>query len=127
MKGAQRGIQKETKELINVVTAHHLDDATETYLMSFLKSGINHTKVIPYTRREPHTVRPFLLNKKAEMRAYCTKWSIPFLDDPMNELGNCSRSIIRYQLLPLALSVNPGLYKQVANIIREEQSCSHSD
>lgn len=122
MKRAQRDIEKETGELINVVTAHHLDDALETYLMSFLKSGTNHTKVIPYTRREPHTVRPFLLNKKDEMRAYCMKWNIPFLDDPMNELGNCSRSVIRHQMVPLALSVNPGIYKQVEKLIREDVS-----
>lgn len=123
MKSMQRDILRETGELITVVTAHHLDDALETYLMSFLKSGTNHTKVIPYSRREPHTIRPFLLNKKAEMRAYCLKWNIPFLDDPMNELGNCSRSIIRHQIVPLVLSVNPGIYRQVEKLIREGASC----
>lgn len=103
---------------IPIITAHHLDDALETYLMSFLKAGPNHTKVIPYERREPLILRPFLLTRKEQLRAYCAKWDVPFLDDPFNELGTCTRSIIRHEVLPKALAVNPGLYKQVERIYR---------
>lgn len=91
-----------------IATAHHLDDAVETYIF-----GCAHgrEKFISYEFR--NVVRPFLLTPKQELINWCLRHSIPYLQDPSNENTDYTRNQIRLNVLPALLKVNPGLHTVV--------------
>lgn len=66
---------------------------------------------IPYRRK--HVIRPFLLNRKQEFRDWAERQRVPFLEDPSNCDTKYTRNLIRRELMPVALKVNPGLHKTV--------------
>jgi tRNA(Ile)-lysidine synthase len=95
-----------------VMTGHNLDDQVESYLMHTIK-GL--AKLIPY--RNKNVIRPMLYLKKIELLQYCAYHKIPYLIDPSNFDESNNRSIVRNQIVPIALKVNPGLYKTVTKLV----------
>jgi tRNA(Ile)-lysidine synthase len=87
-----------------VVTAHHLDDAVETWIFSSLHGD---SKLIPY--RRGNIVRPFLVSPKDELRSWATRRSLKWMDDSSNDDTRFVRNRIRKEIVPQALIVNPGL------------------
>jgi tRNA(Ile)-lysidine synthase len=96
-----------------IVTAHHLDDATEWWIFSSLHGK---GKLIPY--QNGNVIRPFLLTPKEEILSWAERKSVEYLDDPANEDEKYMRSIVRHRILPEALRVNPGLRTVVKKKIR---------
>ena len=96
------------KEPLHVVTGHHLDDCVETWIWSSL-NGIG--KIIPYANR--NVIRPFRLTKKEDFINWASKFDVPFIEDDSNQDMSFTRNIIRHQLMPVALKVNPGLHKVI--------------
>ena len=99
-----------------VVTAHHLDDCVETWIWSSMHGE---GKVIPY--RYKSVVRPFRLNKKANMQMWAELNNVPWLDDPSNTDTRYVRNHIRHELMPHAQKVNPGLHKMVKKKLLREK------
>jgi tRNA(Ile)-lysidine synthase len=95
--------------LLDVITAHHLDDCVETYLWSMMHGT---AKVIPYRRNR--VVRPFLLSPKADLVAWAERNSVHWIDDASNKDTKYMRNYVRHELMPHALHINPGLAKVVA-------------
>lgn len=87
-----------------VITAHHLDDATEWWVFSSLHGK---GKIIPY--QHENVIRPFLLTPKSEILSWAERKGVQYLDDPSNKDEKYMRSIIRHQIMSPALKVNPGL------------------
>jgi tRNA(Ile)-lysidine synthase len=100
-----------------VVTAHHLDDAVETYLFNCLH-GKSHT--MPAHNR--NVIRPFLCTPKSALLSWCDRKQVPHVTDPSNTDLRYMRNLIRDQIVPLALRVNPGLRKVVRKIIQDDFS-----
>jgi len=102
-----------------VVTGHHLDDAVEWWLFTSL-----HGRPRTMSIRNPDTnvVRPFLATPKTELLEWCQKKGIPFVQDPSNESRNHARNIIRHDIMPHALAVNPGLRTTVRSMIQKEKN-----
>lgn len=92
----------------HVLTGHNLDDAVETWVWSSLHGQ---SKLIPY--RNGNILRPLLLTKKSTLKEWCDSHNVPYFIDPGNEDRRYMRSIVRHDILPHALKVNPGLYKVV--------------
>ena len=92
----------------NVITAHHLDDAVESWIFSSLHGE---SKLIPY--RNGNVLRPFLITPKSEMIAWCKKRYLSWIEDETNRDLRHPRNRIRHQIVPEALKVNPGLHKVV--------------
>ena len=104
-----------------VVTAHHLDDAVETYLFNCLH-GKNHT--IPL--RHHNVVRPFLTTPKREFENWCERKGVPWIEDASNHDIKHMRNLIRHNIVPEALRVNPGLSTVVKKIVvREFDLCEN--
>lgn len=101
---------EQTGELAFVASGHNLDDAIETWIFSCLHGRPDKIPVIGAA-----LVKPFLLWPKESMGEYCRKFSVPYLVDPSNQDRNFMRSIIRHDIVPLALQVNPGL----ATVVRK--------
>lgn len=99
-----------------VLTAHHLDDAAETWIWSSL-----HGKpvLLPY-RRGP-VLRPLLLNRKEALREWATKNGLEWVEDNSNGDLRYTRNYIRRELMPHALRVNPGLHTVVKKKLLQRQ------
>lgn len=91
-----------------VITCHHLDDCTETWIWSSLNGK---GKTIPY--RNKNVIRPFRLNRKSVFVNWCRRNNVPWVEDTSNSDTKHVRNFIRHELMPKALVVNPGLHKVV--------------
>jgi tRNA(Ile)-lysidine synthase len=95
-----------------VIMAHHLDDCVETYLFNCVH-GKHHT--IPLRNR--NVVRPFLTTPKSEFESWCARKAVPHVTDPSNSDVRHMRNLIRHQIVPEALKVNPGLRTVVKKLV----------
>ena len=86
-----------------VLTAHHLDDLLETYLMQEARHGI----VSYYGIQNSTTiynclvVRPLLSYTKKELNEYCYENQIPFSIDASNLSNDYTRNKIRHEKIEL--------------------------
>lgn len=97
-----------------VVTAHHLNDCVETYIWSMCH-GI--AKVIPY--RRGRVVRPFLLNTKQELTNWATRKGLKWHDDASNQNTRYTRNLVRHEVMPKILQINPGIEQVVRRIVQD--------
>lgn len=88
----------------NILTAHNLNDCTESYLMNAIFQGHGEFKPIPFKTEFVNfsLLRPFLLTDKEEMIKYCKQNNLMqfVIDDPLNHDLTRIRNWIRYDLLP---------------------------
>jgi tRNA(Ile)-lysidine synthase len=98
-----------------VVTAHHLDDSVETYLWGCLHG----TAKVPEIVRG-NVVRPFLTTPKQKLIDWCVRKNVPWIEDKSNNNTEFTRNYIRKELMPHALTVNPGLHKVIKKIIEQK-------
>lgn len=87
-----------------VITGHHLDDAVETWIFSSLH-GMG--KLIPYQRN--NVIRPFLITPKSSLVEWCKRRDLRWVEDPSNTDTRFMRNLIRHNILPEALRLNPGI------------------
>lgn len=97
-----------------VVTAHHLDDAVETWIFTSLH-GI--PRLIPYSRGI--VIRPFLTTTKESLTLWCEKNGLSWIEDKTNGDVKFARNRIRHNIVPEALVINPGLRKMISKKYRE--------
>lgn len=91
-----------------VVTGHHLGDAIETWIFTSLHGE---PKLIPYSRG--NVIRPFLVTPKEEIRQWAYRKSLSWIEDESNCDPKYMRNLIRMNIVPEALKVNPGLEKVI--------------
>lgn len=107
----------ETCESKNLVTAHHLGDCIESYLMNCFK-GHHDWKVPikPASYHENFTIlHPFLLFTKDNFKYQCIKNDLMrfVCEDETNEQNICRRNFIRNTILPLLNQENIFIEKVV--------------
>ena len=95
-----------------IITGHNLDDCVETWIMSSLHGN---PKIIPY--RNKNIIRPFLLTKKEELRKWCVKNSLDWIEDESNQDDKYTRNHIRNNMMSDVLKVNPGIHKTISKKI----------
>lgn len=91
-----------------IVTAHHLDDAVETWVWS----SMHGTPKLPEIQRG-NVIRPFLSTPKAELVDWCVRKSVPWYDDPSNTDQKFMRNYIRHTVMPVVEKINPGIQKTI--------------
>lgn len=105
-----------------IITAHHLDDAVETYIFNALNGKCytipEERKLLTSSGFSTTIIRPFMENTKESLLMYCHENNINYFDDPTNHDGSNMRSYIRKNIVHQALYVNPGLYKVVLKNIK---------
>lgn len=103
-----------------VVTAHHLDDAVETWMFTAVHGK---PRLIPQIRSIPDSdlivIRPFLSTRKEVLVDWCDRKEVPYVIDPTNETGSNARAKMRRNLIPAALEINPGIHKVIRKKILE--------
>lgn len=100
-----------------VVTAHHLDDAVETWVWSSMH-GI---PKLPHVRRG-NILRPFLITAKLELMSWCVRKNVPWVDDLTNEDQTYMRNYIRHTVMPVVHPINPGIQKTIKKKLTEQES-----
>ena len=108
----------------HVLTAHHLDDSLETFLINLSRgSGIDGLLGIPKIN---HTVyRPLLIFKKDEILSYAKENKISWREDSSNRKQDYLRNQIRIEVLPKLKEINPNLLDNFSKSIdRLQQSKS---
>ena len=104
-----------------VITCHHLDDVIENYIFTAFHGA---PKLIPYKRDE--FIRPLLLTRKSQLIDYCDNKGVNYVTDPSNSENVHMRSYIRWNIVPRALRVNPGLHKTVKKLILESYEINNT-
>ncbi|MGZ5210162.1 MAG: tRNA lysidine(34) synthetase TilS, partial [Kaistella sp.] len=99
-----RDIQ-ESGNLKYLVTAHHLNDQLETFLINLSKaSGINGLSGIPASDNQ--ILRPLLEFSKDEIYAFAKENTIDFREDLSNKKNDYLRNFIRNELAPKLFETN---------------------
>ncbi|SFN59532.1 tRNA(Ile)-lysidine synthase [Chryseobacterium oleae] len=99
-----REIQNQ-EELEFLVTAHHLNDQLETFIINLSKaSGIDGLSGIPADSN--HTLRPLLNFSKKEIYEYAEENGIDFREDLSNKKSDYLRNKIRNEIVPRLLETN---------------------
>jgi tRNA(Ile)-lysidine synthetase-like protein len=99
-----------------VATGHTLDDAVEWYLMTCLRGR---GEYMPHRNR--NVFRPFLLTDKSKLEEYCRYRDLKWYEDPGNHNVEFSlRSLVRNQMVPIAMSCEPGLKNMVKRRLVEK-------
>lgn len=96
---------REQENLEFLVTAHHLNDQLETFIINLSKaSGINGLSGIPADRN--NVLRPLLNFSKKEIYEYAEKNGIDFREDLSNKKNDYLRNKIRNEIVPRLLETN---------------------
>lgn len=99
-----RKIQKE-QNLEYLVTAHHLNDQLETFIINLSKaSGIKGLSGIP--ANENQIIRPLLSFSKEEIYEFAKDNKIEFREDVSNQKTDYLRNKIRHNIVPQLLDIN---------------------
>lgn len=98
-----------------IITAHHLDDAVETWIWSSLHGT---PKLLPYAY--DNVIRPFRLNRKRDLELWAKINNVDYIDDPSNTDTSYTRNYIRHEMMPHVLKVNPGIHKLVRKKLVEQ-------
>lgn len=95
--------QQENLEFL--VTAHHLNDQLETFIINLSKaSGISGLSGIPANKN--NMIRPLLNFSKREIYEYAEKNKIDFREDLSNKKSDYLRNKIRNEIVPKLLETN---------------------
>ena len=87
-----------------VATAHHLNDAVETWLFTSMRGN---PRLIPVVNK--NVVRPFIMVSKDEIRKYAIRHQVPYVEDMSNYDVKHARNRIRHNIIPEVVLVNPGI------------------
>jgi tRNA(Ile)-lysidine synthase len=99
-----------------ILTAHHLDDSLETFLINFTRgSGIEGLTGIP--EKNDKIVRPLLVFSKNEIEAFANENQITWREDSSNASDKYLRNKLRHDVIPVLKELNPSLLSSFENTI----------
>lgn len=99
-----------------IVTAHNLDDNTETVLLNLFRgTGLKGLSGIPIKR--DNIIRPFLSIEKIEIVNYLNNKGIKFRIDSTNKENNFRRNYLRNEIIPMIKEqINQGVNQNILKL-----------
>ena len=98
-----------------IVTAHNLDDNTETVLFN-LTRGTGTRGLIGIQARQGKIIRPLLTSSKKEIIEYCLANNIEYVVDSTNSDTKYTRNSIRHNVIPYLKEINPSLNESIMRL-----------
>ncbi|WP_293890206.1 tRNA lysidine(34) synthetase TilS [Flavobacterium sp.] len=99
-----------------ILTAHHLDDSLETFLINFTRgSGLDGLTGIP--EQNGNIVRPLLPFSRNEIEAFAKENNLEWREDSSNASDKYLRNKLRHDIIPLLKELNPSLLNSFENTI----------
>lgn len=103
-----------------ILTAHHLDDSLETFLINFTRgSGLDGLTGIP--EQNGNIVRPLLHFSRNEIEAFAKEKNIQWREDSSNASDKYWRNKLRHDVIPILKELNPSLLSSFENTISNLQ------
>ncbi len=99
-----------------LVTAHHLNDAVETWIWSSMHGEgkiIEPRQTVVHDHKMVFLTRPFLLSTKKELESYVENSDHEPVPDAYNKDNSLTRNYIRNVMMPHVLKINPGIEKVI--------------
>jgi len=110
-----------------LITAHHLDDNIETFLINFTRgTGIEGLTGIP--QRNDRIIRPLLPFIRNEIEVYAKENNIEWREDSSNASDKYLRNKLRHLIVPELKSLNPAFsnsFIQTLNNLQQTASLAH--
>ena len=107
-----------------ILTAHHLDDNIETFLINLSRgTGLDGLTGIPAQNNQ--IIRPLLPFSRDEIEKYAEKNKLPWREDSSNVSDKYLRNRIRHQIVPVLKEINPTFldsFQKTQNYLKEAQS-----
>jgi len=104
-----------------VLTAHHLDDRVETFLMQWMRgAGIEGLTGFVAARalgERTALLRPWLAVPRADIEHYVERRELAYVDDPTNSEPRLLRGALRAKVLPALRAARPGFLRGAARSI----------
>ena len=99
-----------------ILTAHHLDDSLETFLINFTRgSGFEGLTGIPV--QQDRIIRPLLPFSRQEIEEYA-KANVSWREDSSNASDKYVRNKLRHQVVPVLKELNPGFLHSFENTLK---------
>lgn len=90
-----------------LLTAHHLDDNLETFLINFTRgTGLEGLTGIPV--QNDKIIRPLLNFSREEIQKFASENKIEWREDSSNSSDKYLRNKLRHDVVPILKSLNPG-------------------
>lgn len=100
-----------------LLTAHHLDDDTETFFLNLVRgAGIQGLKGI--SEKRDHVLRPFLGLTKEQLKEIVFKLGLRWREDESNKSEKYLRNKIRHSVLPKVQELDDKAEKGLQNSMR---------
>lgn len=100
-----------------LLTAHHLDDSLETFLINFSRgTGLEGLTGIP--EQNGKIMRPLLVFSRKEIEEYAAENSMQWREDSSNYSDKYLRNKIRHQIAPLFKDLNPNFLDSFQNTLK---------
>lgn len=107
-----------------ILTAHHLDDNFETFLINFTRgTGLEGLTGIPV--QNDKIVRPLLTFSREEIEEFASENKIEWREDSSNASDKYLRNKLRHDVVPILKSLNPSFLNSFQDTLKHlEQSKS---
>jgi len=107
-------------QLDYLVTAHHLDDNVETFLINFIRgTGLEGLTGIPAQNK--NIVRPLLPFSREEIENYAKENNIQWREDSSNASEKYFRNKLRHNIVPTLKELNTGFLDSFQNTLNHLQ------
>lgn len=107
-----------------LLTAHHLDDSIETFLINFTRgTGLNGLIGIP--QYNDKIIRPLLIFSRSEIETFAKENAILWREDSSNASDKYLRNKLRHHVIPVLKELNPSLltsFEQTIENLQQAQS-----
>ena len=114
----------ETKNYDYLLTAHHLDDNVETFLINLTRgTGLDGLTGIP--EQNEKIIRPLLIFSRDEIEDYAKENNIQWREDSSNASDKYLRNKIRHYIVPVLKELNPDFlssFQKTQNYLQEAQN-----
>ena len=107
-----------------ILTAHHLDDSLETFLIN-LSRGTGLDGLIGIPSQNDKIIRPLLPFSREEIELYAQENNISWREDSSNASDKYVRNKIRHSVVPILKEINPNFldsFKNTLNYLFDAQS-----
>lgn len=103
-----------------VITAHHLDDSLETFLINLSRgTGLNGLTGIPAHKNK--VARPLLKFSRNEIKSFANKNNILWREDQTNAETKYLRNKIRHDIVPQLKALNPNFMEAFTQTVAHLQ------
>lgn len=112
--------QLEKRSFDFILTAHHLNDSLETFLINFSRgTGLDGLTGIP--TQNDKIIRPLLPFSREEIEVYAKENKIQWREDSSNSSDKYLRNKLRHDVIPILKEVQPNLLSSFENTVKHLQ------